>query len=310
MKIIIYFSLVCFLFLSCTKEKNGFVVYKLKFTSASTQQGSPKSLTANIRPSKSVTSETFYTQFGDYITSITPYHYSANFSFLYSQSQKYVVNFVGNNWGGPNNPQELKIDFSDNQEVTVLPAIMSTDTAMNGETYWSAGSNYNENEVTFTYFSFIPYYFYQEMELPIEYENVELEQFNKTYQIPYWGIGQEKYYCDSVKSGHILKTKYFPLIQQIESRPDTRFNFGSRALASQPFMVGDTSTIIHGSFSPVTLTMPLEGETKVLYSTISFDIRNLIQLYAGTDNIPYSSDDIIVYAPEYWKRINVKMEIK
>lgn len=55
------------------------------------------------------------------------------------------------------------------------------------------------------------------------------------------------------------------------------------------------------------MTLPAAGETKVLYSTISFNIQNLIQFYAGQDNIPYTSDDVIIYAPDYWERATIQV---
>lgn len=63
-------------------------------------------------------------------------------------------------------------------------------------------------------------------------------------------------------------------------------------------------------YTPVTVKMPLDGETIVMYSTISFNTENLIQVYAGMDNIPYTFDDIFVYAPNYWERLNVKLEVR
>jgi len=63
-------------------------------------------------------------------------------------------------------------------------------------------------------------------------------------------------------------------------------------------------------FTPVTVKMPLDGGTIEMYSTISFDTENLIQVYAGRDNFPYTVDDIFVYAPNYWERLNVKLEVR
>jgi len=38
--------------------------------------------------------------------------------------------------------------------------------------------------------------------------------------------------------------------------------------------------------------------------------RNLIQVYAGADEVAYTNDDVFVYAPSFWERLNVKLEIK
>ncbi|MFN7302291.1 MAG: hypothetical protein ACK5U7_12530, partial [Bacteroidota bacterium] len=60
----------------------------------------------------------------------------------------------------------------------------------------------------------------------------------------------------------------------------------------------------------VKLIMPDAGETATLFSTMVFDTENLIQLYAGADNTPYTADDIMVYAPNFWERIKVKLEMR
>ena len=63
-------------------------------------------------------------------------------------------------------------------------------------------------------------------------------------------------------------------------------------------------------FNPVTVTMPEEDETIEMYSTLSFNTDNLIQVYAGRDNIPYTQDDVFTYAPNYWERLKVRLEVR
>jgi hypothetical protein len=41
-----------------------------------------------------------------------------------------------------------------------------------------------------------------------------------------------------------------------------------------------------------------------------FDTHNLIQIYAGEDNIPYTSDDVFIYAPNFWERIQVSVKVQ
>ena len=36
--------------------------------------------------------------------------------------------------------------------------------------------------------------------------------------------------------------------------------------------------------------------------------RNLIQVYAGRDNIPYTFDDVFLYRPQFYDRFEVKVE--
>ncbi len=54
---------------------------------------------------------------------------------------------------------------------------------------------------------------------------------------------------------------------------------------------------------------PLSGETVVMNGVLSFDTNGLIQVYAGPDNIPYTNDDVFVYAPKFWERINSRLDI-
>lgn len=75
---------------------------------------------------------------------------------------------------------------------------------------------------------------------------------------------------------------------------------------------GSTKTPIKRSNKYVarTVALPAGGETIEMASTLRFDTQNLIQIYAGQDNILYTSDDIFPYAPNYWESLNVKLEIK
>jgi hypothetical protein len=315
-----FLAACCLLLVSCNKSKDNFgeISYKLKFEST---QSNSMSLNVNNgmvaqKPSAHTQSETLYTQFGDYITSVTPKTINAYMRFLFAQSKLSVANFVQ---GFDNTrPPELFVDFSASQEITVTPQIMTYDISTDDGTYkWIASGKYAESEITFTYFCFIPYYFYQEIELPAEYTNVELNEFNRYYDVsPYIPAGVMSYYdvggqysCSSVKTGNLLKVDYFPLIMQNDGNK-VRFNFGTLGSDAIKYIDNETSTEISGTFTPITLTMPKEGETKELYSTVSLNTSNLIQIYAGSDNIPYTSDDIIVYAPEYWNRLSIKMEIK
>lgn len=50
---------------------------------------------------------------------------------------------------------------------------------------------------------------------------------------------------------------------------------------------------------------PLPGETKTYITAIGFINDDIIQIYAVADNIPYTSDDIIVFEPFFWEKIFV-----
>lgn len=42
-----------------------------------------------------------------------------------------------------------------------------------------------------------------------------------------------------------------------------------------------------------------------LQVTFIYDISNIVQLYAGPDNIPYTEDDKVILAPNFWERLAV-----
>jgi hypothetical protein len=312
----------CLMLITCDKDNGnsyGNLMYKLKFESTQSDNELSFDKPGNVPPMKSGSEyqpEKLYTQFGDYITSLTPQSFTARLRFLFTQSELYVANFVP----GVDNthPPELLVDFSDNQEITASPQIMTYEVSTDDNQYkWIASGHYTADVNTFTYFCFIPYYFYQETELPAAYTNIELSEFNRNYDVSGYisadvcnvlNIGGQ-YSCNTVKTGNVLRVDYFPLIMQNEGNP-VRFNFGDLDSDAQRFINDEPANEINGSFTPITLTMPMEGESKELYSTISFNTQGLIQLYAGADNVPYTSDDIITYAPEYWKRLSIKMEIR
>jgi len=61
-------------------------------------------------------------------------------------------------------------------------------------------------------------------------------------------------------------------------------------------------------YNTITISAIPDEETKTIKGTMSFNTTDLIQLYAGQDNIPYTYDDIFVYAPNFWERISVSLE--
>jgi hypothetical protein len=305
MKTGICFFILASLLLSCGNG-GGTILHKVKYTTASTEVKSANDA-----------SDSQYTQFGAYITSLTPSHFSSRIRIMCYQdnwdptdNSTHAISYVDGHDNDPRYEIATYADFTNNQEVSITPILYSTDIK---------DGIFKQKEITFTYFNFVPDYFYQEVDLPAEYANVTIEQFNKFYY--------EQYYCDSVKNNNILKIKNIPLVYPIYSnlnRFSNTFVFGNTdstyifnkegATISPspdfPFKGNSNAPVIRSNkYTPLKVSMPQDGETIEMYSTISFDTRNLIQVYAGTDNIPYTSDDIFVYAPNYWERLNVKLEV-
>lgn len=296
------------LLLSCSKDRvNGNIRHRVQYTTA-------KSGSKTLENS----SDNRYTGYGDYITSVTPYKFTSKINIMCYQdnwdikdASTHTISYVDGHDNDPRYEIATYADFSNNQEVEITPILYSTD---------KIGDIFEQKEVTFTYFNFCPYYLYQEVEIPIQYKEITINQFNEFYN--------ERYYCDSVKTGNVLKIKHVPFITRlfqygngypwayVFGNTDSTFVFnkeGNTVPASEhwPFGGSTMNPIIRSNkYVAKTVTMPVNGETIEMISTVSFDTENLIQIYAGQDNIPYTSDDIFLYAPNYWERLNVKLDIK
>ena len=77
-----------------------------------------------------------------------------------------------------------------------------------------------------------------------------------------------------------------------------------------PFWDSQGVVIRSSKFKTQKIIMPNDGETYTMYATLSYNTDNLIQIYAGSDNIPYTDDDVFVYAPRFWDRVNINLEMK
>jgi hypothetical protein len=294
----IVFILLAGLMLSC--EKGGNILHKVKYT---TEAVSVKS--ANAEP------ESVYSGLGDYITSITPRYFGAKMNILmyldhwdqWNQST-HMISYIDGHDNDPNYEISLYVDFSNNQETSYVPILYSTD---------KRDDIFLIDEVTFDYFYMVPYYFEQEFEVPALYGDHTIMGNNGTYTI------------DSLTGQRLCKVTQQPFLEFVFGHPDHQpfgYFFGNtdstyifnRECAQVPLSEnhpngGNRPMIRSNKFTPVTVAMPLDGGTIEMYSIISFDTENLIQVYAGMDNIPYTADDIFVYAPNYWERLQVKLEV-
>ena len=305
MKKVIVFFILATLFFSCKKEKSGTMLFSMKYT---TGAKSSKSIT---------TTKAYYTGFGDYITSVSPHLFLGKFGMLGFQktygtteplSQLLFIN------GNMSDDDPLKIaDFSNNAEVSFSPDLGCL---MNDH------FEFVTDQITFEYFFFDLLYFYQEVDLPSQYNSVNIAMFNGNYC-------NQQYWSDSVKVNNVLKIKHHPLIYNIFNTTngwpsayifgncDSTFVYnleGNEVPGNSLHFPFGGSTILQivrsNKYSPVVINTPGNGETVKMNATVSFNTENLIQIYAGADNIPYTSDDIFIYAPNFWERIMVKVIVE
>lgn len=312
MKKIVLVTLVLSLIWGCKKDKDRHVVCNVKFTNSGNQKHSQKILDD---------ADTLYTEFGDYIASVTPYKFTSKLMGIQFSDNKSI--FDGGHkieliWGEtPSDDPQRYVDFSNNTSVDFEPNC-------SGGTTGHDGQFFSEEALEFIYFQFSFWYLYQEAILPAGYSGVNLSQFNGS-------IGNNTYVSDSVLHGNILKVDNFPLYDKLFENCGTgapfSFTFGNtdsswvvhlaagvsmpemEALANGPF-VGPKTFVWSDKYEPFTLYKPDEGETVTIKCTVSFDTKNILQLYAGADNIPYTSDDVIVYAPRFWERVCVVVNIE
>jgi len=299
MKTLFYILLTIVLLSSCKKE-SGTVIYKINFTTNKITSKSLKLETDNL-----------YTQFGDYITSLTPSKFTAGIwtvgyvdtVFSHSNNDAQMLQYMQQNseilpWDDPSRI----VDFSDNNTVTFNPSLGGR---MNQD------GQFVDKQIDFAYFYFMPIYFYQEVQLPPEYKNVQLNMFTSA----------------SVNN-NVLKVRHIEMLNKILPNAKTihAFNFifgntnstfvvnpnGETVPTSDNNPISDATNdliIRSNKYTNMIYNAPSSGETIVMNGVLSFDSKDLIQVYAGADNVPYTSDDIFVYAPKFWERINSRLDI-
>lgn len=253
--------------------------------------------------------DTMYKDFGNYITSITPYSVKAKMNIMCYQDEwqsKHMISYIDGHDNDPRFEIALYADFSGNSEVHPDPILYSTD---------MRDGIFEQKQVKFDYFIFIPYYMNIEFVLPNNYGAVTPDMLQVEY--------------DSVLKRNICKSTEANLIKNIFKdiprlpggfvfgNTDSTFIYNKEGLSipdskDRPFGGPNYSAPVIRSnhYTPTTVNMPDDGGTIEMVSTISYNTEGIIQVYRGKDNIPYTKDDIFVYAPYYWERLKVKLETR
>jgi len=297
MKPVVFLFLSAVLLISC-EGNSGKINHKVKYTTE-----------AIDLKSQTVEPESYYTNLGDYITSITPRYFGAKISVLmyqdhWQQKDHSMISYIDGHDNDPNYEIGIYVDFSSNQEATYTPILYGD--------LWNG--LFRQKEILFNYFYFIPDYFEQEFEIPAGYGNNTIIGQNGTYSV------------DPGTGKRYIKIYQHPLLEPVFGNPDRQpfgYFFGNTEStfivnkeclelpASEDYPCGGAHCMIRSNhFTPVTVSMPDDGETIEMYSTVSFDTENLIQVYAGNDNVPYTADDWFTYAPNFWERMNVRLEVR
>jgi len=250
-----------------------------------------------------------HTGLGDYITSITPRYFGSKIGVLmyldqWQQQGANMISYVDGHDNDPNYEIGIYVDFSNNQEASYVPILYGD--------LWKG--MFTQKVIEFKYFLFAPNYFEQEFEVPAGYGDIRIIGQNGTYTVEP-GTGKR-----------FIKIPHQPLLEAVFGAPDHQpwgYFFGNtettyifnRECAELPpsenLPNGGRDCMIRShQFTPVTVTMPEGGETIEMYSTVSFDTEGLIQVYEGRDLTPYTADDVFTYAPNFWERLRVKLEVR
>ncbi|MBL7812864.1 MAG: hypothetical protein JNL57_11620 [Bacteroidetes bacterium] len=271
--------------------------------------------------------DSLYSEFGTYITSITPKKFTAKLNIMnlmdhwdLNDQKTHMIGYLNTNTKDGEISQFA--DFSGNRVVNFKPILGGTDIIYTDAEQTNA--IFRQSSLTFKYFTMVYYYFYQEMDLPTQYKDLKLDQFNQYYNE--WikpNYGGTNYNDDTMKTGTFLKSRSAPFTANTEytsnviifGNTDSTFIFNknkNEISASENYTLGGTANwpvIRSHKFAPVTVTRPNEGQVFELKSTVVFDTERLIQIYAGKDNIPYTKDDVFIYAPKFWERMKVRLEV-
>jgi hypothetical protein len=290
-----------FILVSC--KKTGTIDHRIRFTDQ------------YVDVSGKTDADSLYTQFGPHIATITPYRLYGNLNILayldnldQQDPSTHSISYIDGHDNNPNIPIQLDVDFSGNQEVEVTPILYSTD---------KIGDIFDIDQVTFKYFEFVPYYINLTFELPIQYKDVQFEWQDmntfrsydaetdkviyacpqNTLMLPLYGDGQR------IPAGYVFGGTDSTYIFNPDAQvlPNDQCIFGGE-LCFRPL-------IRSNRFTPITVVMPDNGKSIEMYSTISFSSTGLVQLYAGADGVAYTGDDVFVYAPRFWERATVKLQV-
>lgn len=307
--------IVCTLLLSACKnqEENNYIPGKI-VTQVNYKGANTKSALKHISL-KATNADRYYTGFGDYITSLTPSVFKAKFHCIRYVDELNAFNqieLLNNNLPGTD-PLRYA-DFTNNSSVTMQPSL-GGDLGNNGASF--------TNRVHFKYFYFRIQFFYQEVQLPQQYSGIRtLNQFSAADS----ANENENNQVFSSLSKNILKARYrmflFPLYEYIQRLPDA-FVFGGTDssyvlnLFTHPHdfpnnLPYDGDYIVRSkNYNPITyIPSEISGKTTLINATLTFDYNHLIQIYAGADNIPYTKDDVFLYAPSFWDRLLVNVIIE
>ncbi len=298
----IFLLLIFILLTGCRKEGLDLIFRTIYTSTANKSEDLKKGSTVKNDPPG------YYTQFGDFVGTITPKKVTANFNTIRYIDRKNtdpgmqtMMEIISVNW--PFEDKRRLADFTNGNTIEVVPEI------------WGNIDNdgwFVDENITLKYLAIIPTSFNFEYDLPDQFTGVGIEPANY------------------MREGNTIKCDMHHLLRKIQTE---NFDYG-HGIFLNGFVFGETdasyivsqnnipewditefismaqphSVARSGNYTCPVLTPPARGKSKIITTTVSFDSQDLIQQYSGWDNIPYTFDDIFVMQPKFWDRFNIRID--
>lgn len=296
--------LVIILLAGCSKKEGLDLKFKTIYTSLpNTNKSAFKSA---IQSSKTGN----YTEFGDFLGTITPEKVTAKFNTIRFIDRKStdagmqtMLEIISVNW--PFDDERRFADFTDGNEIEVVPEIYGN-VSNDG---WFVDKN-----IRLKYLLILPQEFILEFKVPDQltnnlttYKDVYFEKNGTRVKC---GIDFLLYYDNDkgYENGRGIGINGFVFGETDSSYIVLQNNIPSGDVAELISQAQPNSVVRSHRYNSPVLYPPAEGETKIITTTISFDSKDIIQHYAGLDNIPCTWDDVFVFVPAFWERFNVVIE--
>ena len=295
------------LFAGCSRNEGLDLRFKAIYTSEPAMEKS-----SSLKSGTGQTTATGdYTQFGDFLGSITPEKVTAAFNTIRFVDRKEtepgmptMLEIIGVNW--PYDDPRRFADFTNGNTLEVVPEI-----------YGNVDTDgwFVDNNIRMKYLFILPQEFVLEIDLPDQLSGSVFGSYQGVYydkqgdklkcglEFPLYHIENEGY---DIRHGIYLRGFVFGETETTYIVRQNNIPVGD--VAELITQAGPHSVVRSSRYVSPVLYPPERGETKFITTTISFDPENILQYYAGADNIPNTWDDILVFVPNFWERFSVIVE--
>jgi hypothetical protein len=284
---------------ACKKGNKGKVTAEIQYRGQELPEG-PSGALDSLR----------HTGLGTYITSITPDSFKGKFYTMRFQDNygegAFMMELIANNIEYYN-PKRIA-DFSSGNEVVLEPQIFyASDRVIKSKTF------------NLVYFYWDLAWFHQVFQLPAAYDGVGLMSLQDEFS--YNNMERKA----NARNNLTVRCDHYPMFGNMYGQPPGEiprvYVFGN---TDSSFIFNkELKTIGYSKDNPMSATTNAsffrsnkyeainfnysEVDDLKIRATVIFDFKDLIQIYAGKDNLPYTFDDVLTYAPRFWERLKVKV---